>query len=106
MLRRSWFALALLVCAASAVRADVKPNGLFTSGMVLQQSTKCPIWGVAAPGEKVTVTLSTGPADAAGSSDTSARGAADKAGNWRLDLPTPAAGGPYTLTIAGEDNTI
>jgi sialate O-acetylesterase len=100
MLRRTWFAFALLACASSAARADVKPNGLFTSGMVLQQNTKCPIWGVAAPNEKVSVHLDLG------GNGIGAGGAADKDGNWRLELTTPAAGGPYTLTIAGQDNTI
>jgi sialate O-acetylesterase len=100
MVRRIWFAFALLALTAPALRADVKPHELFTSGMVLQQKTTAPVWGIAAPKEKVSVTLDTGSEKITGA------GTADEQGNWRLALQTPGAGGPYTLTIEGADNTI
>ena len=39
------------------VDAEVKPNGLFTDGAVLQQGQKIPVFGSADEGEKVTVRL-------------------------------------------------
>jgi sialate O-acetylesterase len=68
--------------------------------MVLQQNTKCPIWGTASPKEKITATLNTG------TGGTGAGSSADENGNWRLNLAAPAAGGPYSLTIKGEKDTI
>lgn len=80
----------------SVVSADVKPVGLFADGMVIQRETKAPVWGTAEAGEKVTVTASWG---------TSADTTADASGKWMVKLKTPKAGGPYTLTIQG-NNTV
>ncbi len=101
MVRRTGLAfLVLFVGLVPAARAEVKPHGLFTDGMVLQQNTKCTIWGTAAPNEQVSATLNTG------NGGIGAGTSADKDGNWRVKLTTPAAGGPYVLTIKGKDNTI
>jgi sialate O-acetylesterase len=68
--------------------------------MVLQQGVKCPVWGTAAPGEEVTVTLQLGDqtAEARGKAD-------DNTGKWQVELPPQKAGGPYTLTLKG-NNTV
>jgi sialate O-acetylesterase len=76
--------------------ADVEPAALFTAGMVIQRETKAPVWGTADAGEKVTVRASWG--------ETAAT-TADAAGKWSVKLATPNAGGPYTLTIQG-NNTV
>jgi sialate O-acetylesterase len=89
------FAVAGLMAPA---RADVKLPALFSDGLVLQQESKCPIWGSADPGEMVKVTL-TGGKTLAGAVK------AGEDGKWRVDLATGKAGGPYTLTVAGK-NTI
>jgi sialate O-acetylesterase len=90
--------LALLagVCGLFAARAGaaVKPAALFSDGAVLQQGVKVPVWGTAADGEKVTVTFQ-------GQSVT----ATAKDGRWRAELAPLKAGGPFELTIAGE-NTV
>ncbi len=44
-----------LVLAPIVARADVKMPSLFGDNMVLQRGVNVPIWGEAAPGEKVTV---------------------------------------------------
>ena len=46
----------LLVLAGPA-RAEVKVQTVFGDNMVLQRDVKLPVWGQAAPGEKVTVTI-------------------------------------------------
>jgi sialate O-acetylesterase len=101
MLRRTWFALALLVCAASAVRADVKPHALFTDGMVLQQGINNPVWGTADPDETVRVSITIDGRESVAAATTGADG------KWTAYLQPVALkpGGPYSLTIKGK-NTI
>jgi sialate O-acetylesterase len=76
--------------------AYVQPSALFDDGMVIQRETKAPVWGTADAGEKVTITASWGE---------TANTTADASGKWMLKLKTPKAGGPYTLTIQG-NNTV
>ncbi len=88
------FAAAFLAVTALGLRAEVKPNGLFCDGAVLQRGVKLPVWGTAKDGEKVTVkfqgqTVSTTAKD----------------GHWKLFLEPLKAGGPFTLEISGE-NTV
>jgi sialate O-acetylesterase len=85
-----------MAAAASIALADIKPAGLFTDNMVIQRETKAPVWGWGDAGEKVTVS---------GSWGKSARTTVDDTGKWTVKLQTPAAGGPYTLTLKG-DNTV
>ncbi|HVT81431.1 MAG TPA: 9-O-acetylesterase, partial [Phycisphaerae bacterium] len=68
--------------AVSAVRGDVTPNPLFSDHMVLQQAKPIPVWGMAASGEQVTVTL--------GAAKQVATAGAD--GNWAVKLPEQKAG--------------
>jgi len=78
-----------------ASRADVKPNAICSEGMVLQQKSKANIWGTASKGEAVSVTFR----------DKTAETKADEAGNWVVAVDSGAAGGPFELTIKG-NNTI
>ena len=78
-----------------AVKAEVKPNGLISDHMVLQQGVAVPIWGAARDGEKVTVAF------AGQTVSTTA-----KAGRWLLRLsPLKVNATPQTMTIAGK-NTV
>ena len=86
-----------LVCAALAVQADVRLPAVFGDHMVLQRETGAPVWGWANPGEKVQVT---------GSWGASAAGAATAEGTWRVELKTPPAGGPFTVRVQGEKNSV
>ena len=45
----------LLVSVCTSVWADISPDAIFTSNMVLQRDKPVPIWGKASPGEKVVV---------------------------------------------------
>ena len=74
--------------------AEVQPNSLFSEGAVLQQDTNVPVWGKAKDGEKIAVQF-----------DGQSATAVTKGGNWMVRLKPHKAGGPFTLTIAGE-NTI
>jgi sialate O-acetylesterase len=95
-LTRFALALALGWALAAPARADVAPHGLFTDGCVLQRGMKVPVWGNAAPGEKVTVAFR-------GQEVTATTN--DK-GQWKVELTKLEAGGPFELTISGPNNKV
>jgi sialate O-acetylesterase len=64
---------------------------LFQDHAVLQRDKPIAVWGRAANGETVTVTLGT----------SSVRAQADASGRWSAQLPPRPAGGPYELTAQG-----
>ncbi len=84
----------LLVCAlARPAAADVSPAAVIQDGMVLQRGMKNPVWGTAAPGEKVVIYFN----------GTTTSALADGVGKWRLEIPPTRAGGPYPMTIQGNN---
>ena len=88
------FILPLIVLAIStAAHADVRLPAIISDNMVLQQQTKVRIWGNADPDEPVTVTLQ----------QKSFRTVADKQGRWEIWLGPLNAGGPFELTIKGNN---
>ncbi len=87
-------AAAVLAFGASVVHADVSLPSIMSDGMVLQRNSDAAIWGFGRPGERVTVTASW--------TDAKGTAVADGRGIWRTTIPTGEAGGPYTLTAAGE----
>jgi sialate O-acetylesterase len=87
--------LILLLCCFSSYAEVVLPK-ILGNGMVLQREKPVPIWGAAAPGEKVTVKFN------AQTKVTTA----DASGNWKVLLDAmPASAKPATLIISGT-NTI
>jgi sialate O-acetylesterase len=86
----------ILFTTTVAIPAEVKLPVIFGDHMVLQQDAQLPVWGTAAPGESVTVTL--------GAQKGTAIAAAD--GKWSVKLaPLPAGTPPLTMTVAGS-NTV
>jgi sialate O-acetylesterase len=88
-------AMFLMLAAATSTLADVKPSALFSNHMVLQSGMQVPIWGTASPRERVTVTLNAQEQSAVAHAD----------GKWVVRLNNLEAGGPFQITIAG-NNTI
>ena len=84
----------LLLLGPGASHATVRLPALVGSHMVLQRERPVPVWGWAAPGEKVSVTFQ---------SKTYPATAPDATGRWQATLPATPAGGPYTLTIKGQN---
>lgn len=82
---------------ATAIRAgaEVKLPPVLSSHMVLQRDMAVPIWGTAAPDEKVTVKFR----------DQEKIVTADKNGKWAVKLDALKAGGPDKLTVTGT-NTV
>ncbi|KPK85652.1 MAG: hypothetical protein AMJ81_03180 [Phycisphaerae bacterium SM23_33] len=88
------FALAGLLAAAPAARADVKLPALIGDNMVLQRGLEVPIWGWADSGEKVTVAIA----------GLKAAATADSQGNWKLKLGPVQGEGPHVMTVAGRNS--
>ena len=84
------FAFAIGMPASAAVT----PNSLFGDDMVLQRDMPVPIWGTARDGETVTVAFQ------GQTVSTTASG-----GKWMVRLKPLRAGGPFTMTLSG-DNTL
>jgi len=87
-------AFIVLAALAAPAHADVRLPAIIGPNMVLQAETAAPLWGWADPGEEITVTASWPGAQAA-------RATAAPDGEWSLELATPGAGGPYSITVAG-----
>lgn len=85
-------ALTLLIHAP--ILAIVKPHNLFSNNAVLQQGISLPIWGTADNGERVTVKF-----------DGQTVSTTAKNGEWMVRLKPLRSGGPFTMTIKGE-NTV
>lgn len=84
-----------LFALASAGRADVWLDFPAGEGMVLQSGVPAPLAGTAKAGEKVSINYR-------GKTTTTEAG---KFGAWKLDIEPGAAGGPFPLTLQG-NNTI
>jgi sialate O-acetylesterase len=77
--------------AAGQAPAQALLDALFQDHAVLQRDRPIEVWGYAAGGETVTVSLA----------DSSATAHADATGHWSAVLPARDAGGPYILTARG-----
>jgi len=96
MSRYAFSLAASLLLVVPLAHATVRLPALVGSHMVLQRGRPVPVWGWAAPGERVSVTFR---------GKTYAASLPDASGRWQATLPATPAGGPYALTIRGQ-NTI
>lgn len=81
----------------SSAYADIRLPGVMSDNMVLQQNSRVNLWGWSAPDEKIVVTTSWNSRVDSVTATGDAR--------WKITVPTPAAGGPYTIILKGY-NTI
>lgn len=82
--------LFIVLCNANAT---VKINSMFSSGMVLQRNAVVPVWGTAATAESVTVEFN----------GQILRSVATDDGKWIVRLQPMSEGGPFELTVSGEN---
>ncbi|WP_419814544.1 sialate O-acetylesterase [Glacieibacterium sp.] len=93
-MKTRYWAFAALACASPLAAAPLL-HPMFQDHAVLQRDAPIKVYGDAAAGTEVTVTLGSG----------TARARADQRGHWQLALPKLPAGGPYRLqaqTSSGE----
>ena len=77
---------------APALRAEIRLPSIFGDNMILQQQSNVSFWGKATPGSKVTIKTSW--------NGRSYSVTATSSGSWKTKVATPAAGGPYTITLS------
>ncbi|MFT4257696.1 MAG: sialate O-acetylesterase [Pseudoxanthomonas sp.] len=77
----------LLALALPAAAAELPL--VFSDGMVVQRGKPIPVWGRSAPGAEVRVAFA----------GNTAKATADAHGDWRVNLPAHAAGGPFELRV-------
>ena len=88
--------LLFLTSCFSPNKNNLSLNALFSDHMVLQQNEKVAFWGTSLPNEKITVTGSWGEISTSYS---------DEKGNWKLNLTTPKAGGPFEVSVINKDSS-
>lgn len=79
------------ICFTHEAMAIPKLPGFFSDHMVLQQHCTPAIWGTAKPSTKLVVYCSW--------NKKSYTTNTDKMGNWKLQVETPSAGGPFEITV-------
>jgi sialate O-acetylesterase len=84
--------LFLIFPCITSLQAEIKLPAIFSDGMVMQQNTHATIWGKSTPKEQVTLMVSW--------DKKKFITRADAMGNWKTTIPTPKAGGPFTITIS------
>lgn len=72
---------------------EIRLPRLISDGMVLQQKTKVKVWGWAKTGEAITLQFN----------NQTYHTITDDSGKWLIKLQTPEAGGPYEMTLSGEN---
>ena len=94
-MKRFLFPLLCFSALSPSLLADVKVNNIFADNMVLQQEMKVPVWGTAAPGEKVTIDFNGQSVNTTANAD----------GSWKVELPAmKASTDPKILTIKGNNS--
>ena len=92
---RSWTLACLIGLSGITAYADVKLPRLVGNHMVLQRDAEIHLWGWADPEEDITVRFI----------DQKATTTADDSGYWEVSLDPVGVGGPFSMTVAG-NNTI
>ena len=94
-----FFFLGLLLFMFSCQQApsNLSLPALFSNHLVLQQNANTAIWGNATPNTPISVKGSWGENQ---QTTTNAKG------KWQTTIKTPAAGGPYELTISAADTVV
>ena len=85
-----------LVSLASQIGPSIRVPSVIGDHMVLQRGVAIPVWGWAESGEAVSVKLA----------EHQGKAVADDKGRWEVRLPKMQAGGPFEMTIAGEDSEL
>ncbi|WP_276480235.1 sialate O-acetylesterase [Paraflavitalea pollutisoli] len=91
-MKRVMICLALLA-GTGISQANVSLPRIFNDNMVLQRNKPIPVWGWAAPNEKVTVQFN----------QQTKTTKADKTGQWKVVLDAEQAGGPWQLAVKGKN---
>ncbi len=87
--------ITLLFFFSYSIKAQLSLPSVFSDNMVLQQKDTVAIWGWSKAGQKVSIKAEW--------LNETLECTADKDGKWQTQLKTPDAGGPYFISILGEE---
>jgi sialate O-acetylesterase len=90
--------LFILLISLQTIKANVSLPEIFSDNMVLQQKSDVIIWGWAKAGEKVIIKADWMDAEVSVQSGVQ--------GTWKVTIKTPVAGGPYNISIKGQNELI
>lgn len=88
----------ILFLFTAASYAKIRLPNILGSNMVLQQKSTTKLWGWADPGEKIKITSSW--------DNKVSETVADGNAKWQIDIQTPQAGGPYSITLQGNNKIV
>ena len=91
------FLVLFLALSSCQNHSNLKLPSLIGDNMLLQQKTTAKIWGKANPDSKISVSASW---------KSDGQAIANKDGKWLVNITTPEAGGPYTLSVSAGDTAI
>ena len=91
-----FFLVILFICSLQFLKADVSVADIFSSNMVLQRHMDLKIWGTADPEEALTLSFN----------GQNLNTKADKNGKWQLTLKPMSAGGPFEMTVQGNNKLV
>lgn len=91
------FLISAAAITVMAAQAKVTLPKIFSDGMVMQQQTKANLWGDAKANATVKITTSW--------NKKTITTKADNDGKWKTYVETPAAGGPYSITLNDGEKT-
>lgn len=86
----------VLIISFQQLSGQIKMPVIFQNNMVLQRDKEVSIWGFAAAGEKIEITLN----------DEHYSALTGKDGKWHTNFSSHKAGGPYEITLKGKTNTV
>src|SRR3954471_16354673 len=89
----SAFGCLIVVLVSMVAHAEVSLPALLSDGMVMQRDLPMHFWGMASPGERVIVALKAEEKSAT----------ADALGHWNVYLSPRGAGGPFEVSVRGQN---
>ena len=89
--------LAIFITSCNNQYGDLNLPSVFSDHMVLQQKSNVSFWGESNLNDKITISASWGETLST---------KADNNGKWQLSLATPKAGGPYSIEVKNERQSI
>ena len=84
-----WFPVMIWLLGCLPAQADITLAKIFSDHMVLQQKSKVKVWGTAEPGDELVLSFKQQTVEFTAAQD----------GSWSAFIDTPAAGGPYEITV-------
>ena len=84
------------MCSVFFTYAEVKLPKLLSDGMILQRNEPIKIWGTSAVGEEITIQFL----------EQTFKTISSNKGQWDITLPPMSHGGPYEMSIKGENEIV